>query len=446
MTLLDDLSGFEFEDVMEDVFRKLGYQNVRQSEKTGDEGRDILMEERVNGQRRGIVVECKHKDRVGRPVVQKLHSAVTTYDFTGPKRGIIVTTGSFTDQAREYTRKLRERGDGTEIQLIDGSDLREMADDVGLDLYNGRIEIVCDQTLRPIDPAGGVDKPVRDAFRDVANFDARTLSTVDSTVRFEPVVSVDARTDATFETSVGVIHRVDERDRLLLDASGDAPSVADGTIRQLVADGGQHTVRLDDPRIVDSFSRRTSDHFGQSETDYKEWTVDRLRAQYTTTVEYTGDNNVDYEKECEPQVSDVSIQSIDSVYVPRIRSRTTLKEYEYSLEYYAAGPSRSTVENGIGRCVHCGATWLKHTYCDNCGSINCRRHTRTERLEGEPVCTGCAVSDRFALRKRFFYDEENLATFREQYEDRPVHMKAMENKPMVASTVAMVLFAMLFLI
>lgn len=446
MTILDDLSGFEFEDVMEDVFRKLGYRNVRQSEKTGDEGRDILMEERVNGQRRGIVVECKHRDRVGRPVVQKLHSAVTTYDFDGPKRGIIVTTGSFTDQAREYTHKLRERGDGTEIQLIGGSELRGMANDVGLNLYNGRIEVVCDRTLRPVDPAGGIDKPVRDAFQKIANLDARTLPAVDSTVRFEPVVSIDARTNATFETSVGVIHRVDERDRLLLSADGETPRIATETIQQLVADGGQHTVGLDDPRVVDSFARREADHFGQSETDYKEWTVDRLRTRYTTTVEYTGDNNVDYEKECEPKVSDVSIRSISPVYVPRILSRTTLKDHEYSLEYYAAGPSRATIENGIGQCVHCGGTRLKHTYCDNCGSINCRRHTKTERLEGDPVCTGCAVSDRFALRKRYFYDEGNLEAFREEYDELPAHMKAMENKPMVASTVAMVLFAMLFLI
>jgi hypothetical protein len=29
MAVLDDLSGFEFEDVMEDVFRNLGYENVR---------------------------------------------------------------------------------------------------------------------------------------------------------------------------------------------------------------------------------------------------------------------------------------------------------------------------------------------------------------------------------------------------------------------------------
>ena len=34
MAVLDDLSGFEFEDLMEDVFRNLGYENVRQAEKT----------------------------------------------------------------------------------------------------------------------------------------------------------------------------------------------------------------------------------------------------------------------------------------------------------------------------------------------------------------------------------------------------------------------------
>jgi len=99
--LLDDLSGFEFEDLMEDVFRNLGYENVRQARRTADEGRDILMEEVVDGRRRAIVVECKHTDSVGRPVVQKLHSAVSTFDFDGPKRGMVVTTGTFTSPARE---------------------------------------------------------------------------------------------------------------------------------------------------------------------------------------------------------------------------------------------------------------------------------------------------------------------------------------------------------
>jgi HJR/Mrr/RecB family endonuclease len=102
MAVLDDLSGFEFEDVTEDIFRNLDYENVRQAERTADEGRDILMEEVVDGTRRGVVVECKHTGTVGRPVVQKLHSAIATFNFDGPKRGMVVTTGQFTGPATEY--------------------------------------------------------------------------------------------------------------------------------------------------------------------------------------------------------------------------------------------------------------------------------------------------------------------------------------------------------
>jgi len=77
-TVLDDLTGYEFEDVMADVFRHLGYRNVRKAERVADKGRDILMEETVDGGQRAVVVECKHTDSVGRPVVQKLHSAGAT--------------------------------------------------------------------------------------------------------------------------------------------------------------------------------------------------------------------------------------------------------------------------------------------------------------------------------------------------------------------------------
>jgi len=150
MAVLNDLSGFEFEDVVEDVFRNLGYENVRQADRTADEGRDVIMEEVVDGTRRAIIVECKHTGTVGRPVVQKLHSAIATFDFNGPKRGMVVTTGRFTNPAREYADRLQQNDDPYPIELLDGEDLREIADEIGLDLYNGRIEILCDETLRPM--------------------------------------------------------------------------------------------------------------------------------------------------------------------------------------------------------------------------------------------------------------------------------------------------------
>jgi restriction endonuclease Mrr len=433
MSVLDDLSGFEFEDLMEDVFRNLGYENVRQAERTADEGRDVIMEEVVDGTRRAVVVECKHTDTVGRPVVQKLHSAVATFEFDGPKRGIVVTTGRFTGPAQEYTDRLRQNDDPYPIERIDGRDLREIADEIGLDLYNGRIEIICDETLRPIDPTGGIDAPVREAVRDIDNLDSTDLPSPRSRAEFQPVVSITADVDAVFETTVGVIHRIDETDRVVVHAARGRPAVLERTAQRLVKENQRRTTYLDEDEFGAVFDTIDVHRFGQTETEYKEWAVDRLQRRHTTTVTYTGDNNVTYNKTCEPNQSDVSVQSIDPVYVPEIRQTIHLQEYSYPYEYYAAGPSRATTEDGIHRCVQCDTSGrdTDYTYCDNCGSINCPDHSKTERLAQRPICTGCAVTERFAFRTKYFYDEQNLETFRAEYEAMPVHQKAMENPPLV---------------
>lgn len=447
MTILDGITGHEFEETMGDVFRNIGYENVHVSQKSGDEGRDILMEEVVNGQRRAVVVECKHQQRVGRPVIQKLHSAVTTYDFTGPKRGLLVTTGTVTDQAREYAKKIREQGDGTLIEIIDGHELREQADGAGLDLYNGRVEIICDQTLSPIDPAGDVTTPVREAFSSIRNFDATTLSKITSSVTFNPVVKITAQTSAIFETSVGEIHRVSERDSFLFRADQPQPTLAEGPMQTFAADhfSGTATTNIDDPVITESFETTLATRFQKTKTEYTDWATDHLQQKYTETVEYTGDNNVTYEKECIPSDSDITVNSVTPVYVPEVSSQTELQDYSYTLSYYAAGAQREITDDSIRRCVHCGKDrwWSRSfTYCDNCGSINCRYHIKTERIEGEPICSGCAITERFAFRKKYFYTEENRNQFREEYDQMSLHEKALENKPAIVSAMLVFLFVL----
>ena len=444
MAVLDDLSGFEFEDMMEDVFRNLGYENVRQAEKTADEGRDVLMEEVVDGTRRAIVVECKHTDSVGRPVVQKLHSAISTFDFDGPKRGMIVTTGRCTGPAHEYAERLRENGDPYPIEIIEGEDLREIADEVGLDLYNGRIEILCDETLRPYDPTGSPSAPVQQAFRDIENIDAGAVPDPQSHVTFRPTVTVTADTNAVFKTSVGVIHRIDDRSRFVIHADRGNPNVASEEVASLVTENRHAATDLDDGAFEDTFDSVEQRRFGQTQTEYKEWAVDRLRTLHTTDVTYTGDNNVTYTKTCEPNLSDISVQSIDAVYLPDVRHTVQLQEYSYPYQYFAAGPSRVTTEDGIHRCVHCetsGSTET-YTYCANCGAISCAKHTETERLEQEPVCTGCAVTERFMLKTKYFYDDDNLDAFRDEYDEMAIHEKAMENTLLAGSVLLLVvLFA-----
>ncbi|WP_433632559.1 restriction endonuclease [Halomicrococcus sp. NG-SE-24] len=445
-SILDDLSGHDFEDLMEDVFRNLGYENVRQTARTGDEGRDILMEEQVNGTRRGVVVECKHQSKVGREVVQKLHSAVSTYDFNGPKRGIVATTGEISRQAEEYASDVSNNSH-IQIDLIDGNKLANIADDIGLDLYNGSIEIICTQMLRPSDPTQNTFTPVIEAFENVENIEQSRIPDPSGYLALEPYVKIDADTNAVFETSVGVIHRVNQHDELLIKATSDRPQApSNDDLLNLVNRNFHQTITVDEDSLQADFEDITRQHFATTETEYKDWMVDYLRDKYTTTVEYTGNNNVDYEKTCEPNLSDVSVKAIEPVYVPRIQTTTVLQDNEYRLEYYAAGPSRVTLHNEIEQCLQCGeSSDSTYTYCANCGSINCSSHIKTERIEQTPVCTGCAVTDRFMLSKKYFYNEENRAEFEEQYEDMDWKERAMEN-PALIGTVALTIIAATYLI
>jgi restriction endonuclease Mrr len=446
-TVLDDLSGFEFEDVMEDVFRNLGYENVRQAARVADKGRDIIMEEQVDGKRRAVVVECKHTDTVSRPVVQKLHSAVATFDHDGPKRGMVATTGRFTGPAEEYAEQLRENDDPYPVELLDGEDLREIADEVGLDLYNGRIEILCDRTLRPYDPARDVDAPLRDAFRDIENIRPGEVPAATTHATFLPVVRIRAQVDSRFETGAGLIHSIDEREEFVVLADPEGPRIPDADLRDLVVANATRTVELDETELGEAFDSLDVRRFGETKTEYKEWAVEQLRETHTTTVQYTGDNNVTYTKTCEPNRSDISVRAIDPVYLPRVRAATALGDYEYTYTCDVAGPSHRTVEDGVRRCVQCGdSTDSSYTYCANCGSINCTDHIETERLVGDPVCTGCAVTGQFFLSTKYFYDETNREQFREQYEAMALHEKAMENPPLVAGVVVATLLGALLLL
>ncbi|WP_267641324.1 restriction endonuclease [Haloarchaeobius amylolyticus] len=442
--LLDEFSGYDFEELMVDVFRKLGYENPRVHKQGADEGRDIVMEERVDGQTRAVVVECKHRETVSRPVVQKLHSAVTTYDYDGPKRGMVVTSGRFTQPAREYARKVEQNGTGPGIQLIDGKKLREIADRIGLDLYNGRIEILCDQTLQPYEPTAGLDRPLLSAFEPIENLPRSQVEASSRTAEFVPMLRIVASVQATFETSVGVIHRVNETDQFVVRADRHGPTVPARAFQRLVSEHVGEAIQFDESTFERDFDTVEVGRFERTETEYNDWLVDRVRDAHTTTVHYTGGNNVDYSKECRPKQSDVQIRSVTPVYLPQVTQVVSLGEYDHPVEYAAAGAARETITSPA-RCVHCGedAGGETYTHCANCGSINCTSHTKTERLEGTPICTGCAVTESFVWSTKYFYDEENLETFETAYEAMPVYRKPMENPPLVAGVVVALLTALL---
>ena len=453
-TLLDDLTGLEFEEVMVDVFRHQGYQDVRQAVRTADEGRDVTMvDDSTPGDPVGVVVECKHTDTVGRPVVQKLHSAVKTYDYDGPRRGMVAITGRFTAPAEEYAERVSANPEDIDIDLLDGRRLREIGDSIGMDLYSGRIEVLCDETFPPPANADVVAAARNEAAAGVENLSAGDLPDPSVSLTFSPLLLVETEVDATFETSVGVVHSVFERERLALSADRDGPSLLNSSVTTLVSDGHTREPLPDrDSRSTraigreDGFEAVDIRRFGRTESAYTDWIVDRQRDRHEETVRYTGDNNVTYTKTCTPRAADVRVLDVDPVYLPQTTATTTLGGYSYDHGYVTNGADRVTLIDEFRDCVHCGASADPITYCANCGSLNCGDHVREERLVGEPVCTGCSVTGEFFFATKHFYDETNREAFTAEYEAMPPYRKPLENPTLTAALVGAVLLVLLLLL
>ncbi|MEN8904528.1 MAG: restriction endonuclease [Clostridiales bacterium] len=104
----------DFEKYIADLYRMLGY-SAKVTKAVGDCGKDVILKKNS----KKFVVEVKlysRKNSIGRPMIQKLHSAFIDEKADG---GIFVTTSYFTNAAIDFAKNKK-------IELIDGKKLAEM--------------------------------------------------------------------------------------------------------------------------------------------------------------------------------------------------------------------------------------------------------------------------------------------------------------------------------
>lgn len=114
----------KFEEIVLDLLINMGYGGSKQeakkvTQKTADEGIDgIINEDRLGLDR--IYVQAKRwkETAVGRPEIQKFVGALVGQ---GAKKGIFITTSSFTKEAMSYV----EKNNDIKVVLIDGMQLTE---------------------------------------------------------------------------------------------------------------------------------------------------------------------------------------------------------------------------------------------------------------------------------------------------------------------------------
>ena len=111
--------GYEFEDLITKLFKTLGFL-VEQTSLSGDGGIDIIVHDERPITKGKYIIQCKNwTNLVGEPPIRDLFGTVMS---ERANKGILITTSSFTKQAKKFA-------DGKNLELIDYNILVKLFND-----------------------------------------------------------------------------------------------------------------------------------------------------------------------------------------------------------------------------------------------------------------------------------------------------------------------------
>lgn len=198
---LDEMDGIEFQRFVAHLFERLGYGKAEKILMGRDAGRDVVIHSSDGDL---IIIECKHhpKGTIGRPVVQKLHSAVIA---AHAKKGFVVTTGHFSSAAIRYADDLKSL-----IELVDSSILYDMANRARIRVLKKGERTAIYHILPPSQElveqkaiAHIIDGALSQPYMPYQLAKTTVIHT-----RFIPVYLLEYNLHEDFSTTVGVIHSV----------------------------------------------------------------------------------------------------------------------------------------------------------------------------------------------------------------------------------------------
>lgn len=114
---LQYISSRQFEEVVAELFMKMGF-NVKLTPQTRDGGKDIIVTTYVGFTPLVLYVECKHFSSHNKVSVELIRSLYGVTEKDKVNKSILITTSSFTDDAKAFAEEIKHR-----VDLVDGNDL-----------------------------------------------------------------------------------------------------------------------------------------------------------------------------------------------------------------------------------------------------------------------------------------------------------------------------------
>lgn len=373
----------EFEDMVAEMFRCKGWENVRITSRTADKGRDVIG---YNLDGYEVYIEVKlHKNNIGRPVVQKLHSIMVTKNV---KNGMIVTSSDFTPEAKEYANTVN-------IELING---KKFIDECNY-LVKGspRSNSLC----MAIDIEGFLDKSYKIFDANIFSFPQTPSNFIQDSkflpFRYDPCIMVTFLIDQFFQNTTGSwrwrMHFPEVTGILTIDGK------VNYSLQNRFSDPKKFEQLRDINDIEQVLSKEKITLQKARPPSASVNTIKRyLQNLFTVTKRYKGLNNQYYSRICTPSLKNIEIFQISTYWElnsgldlhisDKIRFQVKLNDNEIVGLKGLGIPTKKSRPRKVRMCQNCkdilfkGAPKKKYRVCRECGIV---------------LCEECAISTRSLL-------------------------------------------------
>lgn len=377
---LGDSDGDAFESICQKVFTEYFSSSVERTPLVADGGKDLIIHHPS-----GLVyVECKHHSNpIGRPVVQKFHSAMITDNIA---RGIIVSTGGFSKDALEHIAK-----NHLPIRTVDRAEFDSLAAKAGFIIIYGTVVHGAEFQIEPCSES------------DFNELVCRHLDEVTTTNPIRPssfISNLQRRTIlAKFYRTQYTIHSElwnNKKDQLLdtIDCSGYFYINAESR-RYHFDDEFSDLVSKINP--VPMSSTRYSKIIGNpiSVSDIEEFLVDAANERYSSQVIYTNNSGQKRTKDHVIRKQDVDIRNTDEIYLPLSSFSYNIGDKAQSVDCVELGKDHMFyVVNTSESCSFCSSALTgPRLMCNDCRSFFCPEH-KSMIVDcsqcGKQICKSCA--------------------------------------------------------
>src|SRR3989344_2748278 len=423
---IDTLNGHDFEDLVARIMKKVGYKDIVLTPKSNDKGKDIIMRYEDEKESYPVVVECKHQNFVGRPVVQKLQGAMLHEGKNnGFIKGIIVTSGKFSPTVDEYVDEInKDYSFSMKIELIDGRKLKSLCEKYDIIILNGKIQIITNNSADFLEGDEVKNKIFKEFHQVIGHKD--DLLKFESKTIFHPCYYMRYNIDSEFCTSVGCVNTIQKQnEEIFLDG------IKVGKINETLK---EHFFGKGFPNIIQLKKDKNKKimPFEFTEKDIEDVAFEIIMDENTENVKYYGKNNVGYTKTCKPNARDIELKDTKAIYLPKIVNQIKIKDQNYLQEVYSNKHNLLYDKDELNQCKTCkrdSTIFNSHLYfCKNCGRILCSYHKRLDAIDRTPVCLRCAFKKKLLLQTKFFISKKNKNQYAKKYEEMNFLRKFYEDK------------------